>query len=85
MLHFNHSVTPCRQFPIVSDYNRRQLPLQMAFSHERKNFLARFEIQVACRLVGQEEHGIRKKRPCDGNPLLLPARELIGEMVASSC
>src|SRR5205814_1702352 len=46
-----------------------------------ENALARLQIEVAGRLVGQEEQRIGQQGPRDGHPLLLAAGELIRKML----
>ena len=43
------------------------------------------EIEIAGWLIGQEDRRIVRQRPRDGDPLLLPARQLGRIMVASVC
>ena len=38
-------------------------------------------IEVARRLIGEDEGGVVCQRPCNSNPLLLPARKLLGLMI----
>ena len=52
--------------------------LAVQFPEQGQNFLPGFGIQRAGGLVGQQDGRAGDQRPCDGDPLLLPARKLVG-------
>ena len=55
----------------------------MTFAHQIENASARFEIEIACRLVGEKNFRIDQKRASDRHALLLATGKLIREVSAS--
>src|SRR3954454_1739109 len=73
LLHLEDSVAACRQFRIMSHYNRRQTTLRVAFPHQVEHASARFEIEIAGRFIGEKKKRIGEKRARDRDPLLFSA------------
>jgi hypothetical protein len=55
--------------------------LALEGAKEGEDFLARLEVEVAGRLVGEDDGGVVDERAGAGDPLLLPPGELAGAMV----
>ena len=58
---------------VMSHYNRGEASLRMALTHQIENTCARFQVEVAGRLVGEEELRIGQQGAGDGHPLLFAA------------
>ena len=66
---------------VMRDQDRRHVQLALDLADGPSQFLADLGVQRAERLVHQQHLRPVRERPCDGNALLLPARELRGEPV----
>ena len=60
--------------PIVGNHYCSEVPLLVQGSQDSNDFLAGALIEIAGRLVGQQEIGLDDERPSDGRPLHLPPR-----------
>ncbi len=64
----------------VGDHHDRLTELVGGPSHERQDLVAGRGVEVAGRLVGEDDLRLGDEGPGDGDPLLLAARELLGLM-----
>src|SRR5438132_1433286 len=80
-LHFEHAVTTRCQFRIMRHDHGCESAFGMAGAHQVENTLARLQIEIARRLVGEKEEGIGQKRSGDGHALLLTAGKLVRKML----
>src|SRR3990172_1152694 len=62
---------------VVGDHDDRRAQLSAGALQQLQDSTPRAGIQVAGRLVGEHNLGLVDECPGDGNPLLLPARELV--------
>ena len=54
--------------------DRRALPVELG--HQVHDTVTGLGIKVSCRLIAEKDVGIVDECPCNGNPLLLTARNL---------
>ena len=64
------------EIEVVSDQHQRRFELLVEFLHQFHDELARFPVQVAGRLVREQNPRLVGESPCKGHPLLLTTREL---------
>ena len=64
------------EIEVVCDQHQRRLELLVEFLHQFHDKLARFPVQVAGRLVREQNPRLVGERPCKGHPLLLTTGEL---------
>ena len=67
--------------PVVGDDDQRAAALLLLLAEQVEDLVAPFAVEVAGRLVGQQDDGILDQGPRDRHPLLLAAGEL-GRLVA---
>ena len=71
------------EFDVVRDHDQRRACLGIEVEDEFDDALARLGVEVAGRLVGEEDRGTVDERPCERNALLLAAGELRGVVAAA--
>ena len=69
-LHLKHPITARCKIMVMSNYNRGEAPLRMALTHQIENTCARFEVEIAGRLVCQKELRVGQQGAGDGHSLL---------------
>ena len=63
-----------RDVGLVGDEDDRDPLVDVQRLEERHDLLARVRVEVASRLVGEDEGGVHHQRSRDRDPLLLPSR-----------
>ena len=66
---------------VVGDHDDRLTELTHRGTHERQDLGARVGVEVAGRLVGEDDFGAAGERSCDRDPLLLPAGQFRRSML----
>src|ERR1051325_4569612 len=74
---------PCRGVRIVGDHDNGFAVLVVERLQQAENFIARSTVEIARRLVAQQDGRIRNDGPCDADPLLFAARERAGVMAVT--
>src|SRR5262249_7955122 len=69
---------------LVRDEHDRDALVAVEADEQVQDVEARLRVEVAGRLVGEQERGAVHERPRDRDALLLPARELAREMVLAA-
>src|ERR1700761_4716916 len=72
----NDAVAALGQRRVMGDEQQRRAALGMQREEQIDHLLAGLAIEIAGRLVGQKERGLRRESTRDGDALLLAAREL---------
>ncbi len=70
-----------RQVMVVGHQYQGGLALLVQFKQQVDNFRAGLAVQIAGRLVGEQNSRPGHKRPRQGHPLLLAAGQLLGRML----
>ena len=65
----------------MGDDHQRRLPLVLEPAEDPVDLVAGLRVELAGRLVGQDEDRVLDQGPGDRHPLLLAARQLVGPMV----
>ena len=64
------------RFRIVRHHDQRLYQLFVQALEQRHHLLRRMSVEIACRLIRDDDLRVRHDRACDGNALLLSTREL---------
>ena len=66
---------------IVGDEHERRAHAPVQPENQVDDLLAGLAVEIAGRLIGEQDLGLRRKRPRKRDPLLLAARKLAGHMM----
>ena len=66
---------------VVGDDDQGRLPAALEAAEDPVDLVAGLRVELAGRLVGQDEDRVLDQGPGDRHPLLLAARQLVGAMV----
>src|SRR5436190_20171137 len=80
LLQSQHAIGPAGGARVVRDEDDRFVEAGTQFFEQIENFLGAFGIEIAGRLVSDDQLGIGDDGPGDANALLLAAGELPGSM-----
>jgi hypothetical protein len=72
-LHPQHSIARCREPRIVRRDNRRELTLPVHLAKQIMERVSGVLVEIAGRLVGEEQRRTHDQRTCDGDTLLFAA------------
>src|SRR5689334_20680074 len=61
---------------VMGDHHDRLAEVGDGLAHELEDLGTRLRVEVPGRLVGEDDLRAARERPCDGDPLLLPTRQL---------
>src|SRR5690606_16812834 len=61
---------------IMRDENQRCAPAAMQVEQKIDDLIARFPVEIACRLVGENDQWVRRERSSNGHTLLFATRKL---------
>src|SRR5690606_14237050 len=76
-----HGAGALRGSRVVRDHDDRLLELPIQALEQIQDLVGALAIEIAGRLVGDDDFRIRDDGPCDGDALLLTAGELPGQVV----
>ena len=79
VLNTDNPVRQLGDFLVVGNHHNGLSKFPAGHLQKAENILAGFAVQVAGGLIRQDNGRGRRQRPGNGNPLLLPAGELIGQ------
>src|SRR4051794_20094579 len=78
--HLEDAIAAGSEIGIVRNDYRRQSARDVTAAHQVEHALARFEVEVSGRLVGEKKHRIGEQRARDRDALLLATAELVREV-----
>ena len=70
---------------IMRDDQDRRPESSMQIVDQRENLRAVWRVEIACRLIGQQDRRIHGQRARDRNPLPLAAGEFVGQVIQPRC
>ena len=81
--HAHQAAAALGELEIVGDEDQRRLPPPLQAEQQIDHLLAGLAVEIAGRLVGEDDLRARAERAGDGDALLLAARELRREMIGA--
>ena len=76
ILDFDDAISGPDESTVVGDDDERAVAAPLLLADEREDLVAPFSVEVASRLVGEEDDRVLDQGPRDRHPLLLAPREL---------
>src|SRR5690606_31003893 len=74
--HADRALAAVSQRGIMRDENQRCAPAAMQVEQKIDDLIARFPVEIACRLVGENDQWVRRERSSNGHTLLFATRKL---------
>ena len=77
----NRAIGAARDLEVVGDDHHGGAEPRVEIADQREDVVASLGVEVAGRLVGQQDGRIDRQRARDGDPLALAARQLVGQVI----